>query len=89
MKISLEVCKGCNCPYLRVTKPDEKFAWVGCMNDTENTYYCCNRHRDCTIFRGIPPILLKEDFENDDVPNLCEMMAEYKLRVWNDNNEDA
>ena len=88
MKINLEVCQGCNCPYLCVMKPGMKFAWRSIINTTDNTYYCCNAHRDCTKFRGVPPIFLKESFEDDDVPELCEMMAEYKLREWNGDKEN-
>ncbi len=82
MKISLNVCKRCHS--LNVIKPGMKFfTWGGGINDTENTYYCCYRHRDCTMFRGIPPLFLKESFENEDVPERCEFRMEYELTEWN------
>jgi hypothetical protein len=89
MKISLEVCQGYNCLFLCVMKPGDKIAWMGGINTTEDTYYCCNRHLYCTEFNGIPPIRPKCKFEEDDVPKRCEMMAEYKLREWNDGNGNS
>lgn len=74
-KINLEICK--SCPYLDVVKPGEKYLFD--TNNSNEPYYACNRHRDCTEYKGFPPYLPKDKFEQDYVPRSCEMREEYGI----------